>query len=83
VVRARGETLEIVLSHPEQAGAEKATARSDSKKSDRNDKTTAHTDGKNGTKSDSDKRDAKNGKKSESKGGIERASVKTGRNRSR
>lgn len=73
VVRARGETLEIVLSHPEVVadGNADRTAKSDHKKSD---KTEAHA--KNDKKAD--KRDAK-----KDKGGIERASVKSGRVRRR
>lgn len=75
VVRARGETLEIVLSRPELSNGhdDKSVAKSDSRKTDKNDK---------GVRADSkknDKRDAKG--KSKDKGGIERASVKTGRNR--
>lgn len=76
VVRARGETLEIVLSHPELSanGADDHTAKAGKK----SDKTEAHakSDGKK-----SDKRDAKHDKKD--KGGIERASVKSGRSRNR
>lgn len=84
VVRARGETLEIVLSNPSGRDDDKSSAKND--KSDRSDKKkgadknekTAHADGKKGDKS-SDKRDAKK----KDKGGIERASLKSGRNRSR
>ncbi len=75
VVRARGETLEIVLSRPQAGDESRTTAKSDSKKSDK-------VEAKNG-------RDNKKTKKSDAKGrkkdnGIERASVKSAsRKRSR
>ena len=80
-MRSRGETLEIVLSHPGgRARTTTETAKADHKKSD---KTEAHDkNDKSDKKSDPKKHDAKSDKKD--KGGIERASLKSsGRKRSR
>lgn len=77
VVRARGETLEIVLSNPGGRDDDKATAKSDPKK-----KTDGKADSKTASTKKNEKSDKRDAKKKD-KGGIERASLKSGRNRSR